>query len=72
MKLWALVLPGAIGLIAIAADPDYKDPKTWLTYAKNAAGYRYSDLAQINTANVQRLAPNRYRKTQMAFSVHPA
>jgi len=57
MKLWALVLPGAIGLMAIAADPDYKDPKTWLAYAKNAAGHRYSDLAQINTTIVQRLAP---------------
>jgi len=29
----------------------------WLTYGGNAAGWRYSDLAQINTGNVAALAP---------------
>src|SRR5205823_10754360 len=56
-KLAALLLPGVMCLTAVAAEPDYKDPKSWLTYAKGAAGQRYSELAQINTSNVQRLAP---------------
>src|SRR5713101_5977552 len=33
------------------------DPATWLTYGKNYLGWRYSDLTEINTATVSRLAP---------------
>lgn len=33
------------------------DPSTWLTYGKNYAGWRYSELAEINTSTVSRLAP---------------
>ncbi|HLN01311.1 MAG TPA: PQQ-dependent dehydrogenase, methanol/ethanol family [Bryobacteraceae bacterium] len=33
------------------------DPATWLTYGKNYAGWRYSELGEINTSNVSRLAP---------------
>jgi alcohol dehydrogenase (cytochrome c) len=29
----------------------------WLTYGKNSFGWRYSELAQIHTGNVRRLAP---------------
>jgi alcohol dehydrogenase (cytochrome c) len=37
--------------------PSQKDPNAWVTYGKNYAGWRYSELAQISTANVSRLAP---------------
>ncbi|PYT22178.1 MAG: PQQ-dependent dehydrogenase, methanol/ethanol family [Acidobacteria bacterium] len=33
------------------------DPSTWLTYGKNYFGWRYSEIDEINTQNVQRLAP---------------
>ena len=33
------------------------DPATWLTYGKNYAGWRYSELNEINTSNVAHLAP---------------
>jgi alcohol dehydrogenase (cytochrome c) len=33
------------------------DPSTWLTYGKNYAGWRYSELAEINASTVSRLAP---------------
>ena len=32
------------------------DPATWLTYGKNYRGWRYSDLSEINTGTVSRLA----------------
>jgi alcohol dehydrogenase (cytochrome c) len=51
----ALLLTLAVGLSA--AEVDYKDPKTWLTYAKDLAGQRYSELNQINATNVHRLMP---------------
>jgi PQQ-dependent dehydrogenase (methanol/ethanol family) len=35
----------------------HKDPATWVTYGKNYSGWRYSELEQINTNNVARLAP---------------
>jgi alcohol dehydrogenase (cytochrome c) len=37
--------------------PEPGDPESWVTYGKNYAGWRYSPLDQINTANVSRLAP---------------
>ena len=33
------------------------DPATWLTYGKNYMGWRSSDLTEINTKTVARLAP---------------
>ena len=33
------------------------DPATWLTYGKNYLGWRSSDLTEINTETVSRLAP---------------
>ena len=39
------------------AVPPQSDPNSWLSYGKNYAGWRYSELTQINTANVSRLAP---------------
>src|SRR5262249_9122690 len=37
------------------AVPAQTDPNSWVTYGKNYAGWRYSTLAQISTANVSRL-----------------
>ncbi|MGH9720032.1 MAG: pyrroloquinoline quinone-dependent dehydrogenase [Bryobacteraceae bacterium] len=33
------------------------DTSTWLMYGKNYSGWRYADIADINTSNVSRLAP---------------
>lgn len=33
------------------------DPARWLTYGKNYGGWRYSELSEINTGTVARLAP---------------
>jgi len=33
------------------------DSAAWLTYGKNYAGWRYSELSEINTSSVSRLAP---------------
>ena len=33
------------------------DPSSWLTYGKNYAGWRHSELAEINKTNVTHLAP---------------
>ena len=33
------------------------DPGAWLTYGRNYAGWRYSELAEINASNVAQLAP---------------
>lgn len=40
------------GVVAFAQS----DPGTWTTYGKNSLGWRYSELNQINTQNVSRLA----------------
>ena len=34
------------------------DSATWLTYGKNYAGWRYSELSEINTSTVSHLAPH--------------
>jgi len=44
------------------------DPASWLTYGKNYSGWRYSDLAEINTATVSRLAPRWIYQTGQAGS----
>jgi alcohol dehydrogenase (cytochrome c) len=33
------------------------DPKDWLTFSGNPAGWRYSQLEQVNKANIRRMAP---------------
>jgi alcohol dehydrogenase (cytochrome c) len=45
------VLATAIGMRA------QEDPATWRTYGKNYSAWRYSELKEINTGNVARLAP---------------
>ena len=54
----------AILLLALAAGPQAgraqagsADPKSWLTYSGNDAGWRYSPLEQINKSNIRELAP---------------
>jgi len=47
----------AIVLLAGAAAIAQSDPATWTSYGKNSYGWRYSELDQINTSNVARLAP---------------
>src|SRR4030081_1084156 len=50
MKLLVLfVLAGAIA-------PAQDDPGSWTTYGKNSLGWRYSELDQINTKTVSKLA----------------
>src|SRR5437764_351781 len=40
------------------ADVAYPKPGDWPTYHGNESGNRFSPLGQINTTNVERLAPN--------------
>src|ERR1051325_9409268 len=42
-------------LLAVAAHAQVRDAD-WLTYGKDHAGWRYSDLDQINTGNVRQLS----------------
>ncbi len=68
----------AIGLLlALAAFPAttvteqqlreaQSDAGAWLTYGRNYAGWRYSELAEINTSNVSRLAPRWIYQTGQA------
>jgi alcohol dehydrogenase (cytochrome c) len=61
-KAATLLLFAICALAAADITPDrllqaQNDPNTWLMYSKNYAGWRYSDLRQINTSNVQRLVP---------------
>src|SRR5882724_7240604 len=61
----ALLLGGAditVGKLRTAQS----DAATWLTYGKNYAGWRYADLAEINRANVSRLAPKWMFQTGVA------
>jgi alcohol dehydrogenase (cytochrome c) len=51
MKLLTVVLLFALGLTG------QDSQSTWQTYGKNSLGWRYSDLAQINTSNVANIAP---------------
>jgi len=39
------------------------DSTSWLTYGKNYAGWRYSELAEINVSTVSRLAPRWIHQT---------
>jgi len=48
---WLFVAP-LVGVLG-AQTPS----ETWRTYGQNSLGWRYSELAQIDTRNVARLAP---------------
>src|SRR5882757_1219995 len=50
MKL--LLLGLLAGVVALAQN----DPGSWTTYGKNSLGWRYSELDQINSGNVSKLA----------------
>ena len=53
LMLLALVMP-----LAVHAQQAGRAPDTgWTRYGKNPLGWRHSELAQINTENVSRLAP---------------
>ena len=55
-----LALAGAVTAAEITPErllQAQSDPNTWLMYSKNYSGWRYSELKQINTTNVRRLAP---------------
>ncbi len=59
-SLWLLLLlaPAAFGQVSYARIRQASaEPDNWLTYSGNYAGWRYSPLRQINTANVARLKP---------------
>ena len=47
------VMTVLIGVLA----PAQNDPGAWTSYGKNSFGWRYSELAQINTSTVSRLSP---------------
>ena len=47
----------SIGLVCAAIALAQTDPGTWTSYGKNSFGWRYSELDQINTNTVARLAP---------------
>ena len=44
-------------LLLLSCFCDAQDSGTWTTYGKNQAGWRYSELSEITSENVQRLAP---------------
>src|SRR4051794_32925576 len=44
-------------LLLISAFLLHAGETEWLTYNGNAAGWRYSELNQINTTNIARLSP---------------
>jgi alcohol dehydrogenase (cytochrome c) len=44
------------------------DSTTWLTYGKNYLGWRYSELSEINTKTVARLAPRWIHQTLVSGS----
>ena len=56
MRLWTALMATSLAVLGTGTLlPD--DPAVWLTYGKNLSGWRYSELAQINTSNVSQLAP---------------
>jgi len=50
-------------MVAVAQDVP------WLTYGQNHAGWRYSELKEINTANVERLAPKWIFQSRLAGAI---
>jgi alcohol dehydrogenase (cytochrome c) len=74
MKIAALLLTLILAVFAATTVTErhlreaQSDPASWLTYGKNYSGWRYSDLAEINTATVSRLAPRWIYQTGQAGS----
>jgi alcohol dehydrogenase (cytochrome c) len=74
MKMAALMLTLILAVFAATTITEQhlreaqSDPASWLTYGKNYSGWRYSDLAEINTATVSRLAPRWISQTGQAGS----
>jgi alcohol dehydrogenase (cytochrome c) len=54
-----------LGLMMGAAALAQTNPGDWTSYGKNSFGWRYSELDQINTKNVSRLAPQWMYQTNM-------
>jgi len=65
MNRWTAILAVALAVSSgRAADVTWdkllraqSDPASWLTYGRNHAGWRYSELDQINAGNVAQLVP---------------
>jgi len=74
MKIAAILLTLILAVFAATTVTEQhlreaqSDPASWLTYGKNYSGWRYSDLAEINTATVSRLAPRWIYQTGQAGS----
>ena len=74
MKIAALLLTLILAVFAATTVTEQQlrdaqsDPGSWLTYGKNYSGWRYSGLAEINTATVSRLAPRWIYQTGQAGS----
>lgn len=71
MRRWsiALILLGVLGAAEITDEKLRRaqdDTGTWLMYGRNYAGWRYSELRQINTTNVAQLAPQWMFQTGVA------
>jgi len=62
MKLWLLIM-AVCAMAGAAAITEEKlrsaqgDSGAWLMYGRNYSAWRYSELSQINTGNVVKLAP---------------
>jgi alcohol dehydrogenase (cytochrome c) len=63
-RLWPLALAALLGAAAAGAQVPYarvraaqSEPGAWLTYSGTYAGHRFSSLAEITPANVERLRP---------------
>ena len=63
MKLWLLIM-AVCAMAGAAAITEEKlrsaqgDSGAWLMYGRNYSAWRYSELSQINTGNVAKLAPH--------------
>ena len=65
MRNWRILAAAVWGGVALSAADitaqkllnAQSDNAAWLTYGRNYAGWRYSDLRQINASNVAQLAP---------------
>jgi alcohol dehydrogenase (cytochrome c) len=70
MKLWTALAMAALLPAATVTEEKLRraqeDSSTWLTYGKNYAGWRYSELAQIHTGNIAQLAPKWIHQTGLS------
>ena len=72
-RLVLLALFATLGVTRAAAQVTYDrivhaadNPQDWVTYSGDYSGKRYSELTQVNTTNVSRLAPAWAFQTQIA------